>query len=129
MVSLEFDVQNVGTADANEVRVVVHASGLQETVFDETLSVPRGGFVHRSASWRVVEGPRAVHLVIDPEGVISELNEGNNVWESTVNGAPAPPYLAIAVGAVGASAALGLASFMRRRRTRRPVPGDEGKDT
>jgi len=128
-VVLDFDVKNVGSADAIGVQLLVHVVGLAESVLSESISVPQGGSVHRSASWQAIEGARAVHIIIDPDDAVLELDEDNNFAVSMVTGTPAFPYLWVAAGGAITAVAVGVAWALRRRGARQLAKGPAGKDT
>jgi len=128
-VVLDFDIENVGSADAVDVPLLVDATGLADPVLSESISVPREESVHRSASWRALEGARLVHISIDPDDTVLELDEDNNFEVLTVTGTPAPPYLWMAVGGAISAVAVGVAWAVRRRGARQVAKGSTGKDT
>ena len=128
-VVLDFDIQNLGSADAIDVPIVVHVGGLTDPVLSESISVPQGESVHRSTSWRALEGAREIHISIDPDNSVLELDEDNNVGVLAVTATPAPPHLWVAAGGAIAAIAVGVAWAVRRRGARQLGKGPAGKDT
>ena len=91
-VTLEFDVANVGTADASGVGVVVAlVRGTDQTeIINDTVTVPQAGTVRRTVAWSSVAGEASFRITVDPANATAELNEGNNVREVSLSiGAPA----------------------------------------
>jgi len=131
IVTLDFDVRNQGTADAEDAPVVVRVAGFPDPVFNELLSVPQGESVHRTTTWRAVAGTIQVIIQIDPDDAIAELDEGNNLHGLSLPVSSPAPYLWIGVGGVAVAAAIGAAWAMRRRRSRDPSPMEPegGKNT
>ena len=132
--TVTFDVRNLGTADAVDVRVVVQVQegSTWRTVYDQRVAVAKGGgTVTLAAQWTVREGSQSIRIQVDPDGEVDELNEVNGVQALPVTVRP-PDFPILWVGAgVGIGAAVAVSGgliLLRRRRVRTvPTPIDEGK--
>jgi len=131
--SVTFQVQNVGTEDAVDAQVLVEVSrsGTWSTIYDETVTLAKGGDAKTlAAEFTPQEGVYTIRVRVDPGGAIDELNETNNEATATVSArAPDMPVLWIAAGGgIGGVALVGVALAVRRRRPRTaPNPSDKGK--
>ena len=95
-VSISFHARNIGTAAATDARIVVAIAGpVNATILDERYSIPAlGGDLPLEATWTAPVGSYLVHVAIDPDDELDELDEGNNAIDSSVSVTP-PPELTI----------------------------------
>lgn len=85
---LRVRVDNPGTSDApaTELALLLQAEGEWQTLQRRPLSVPAGGQTEVEFIWRPqAEGLHRLRLHADPDGLVSELDEGNNLVEIEID--------------------------------------------
>lgn len=81
-------LRNQGTLPAapNTVRYTIRSDGTEQVLRTNNIVLGAGESVVHTLTWRVGStGPKALIVELDPEGVVSEINESNNRYEFVFN--------------------------------------------
>jgi len=85
IIYLNITVRNNGTETAANLTVKVYARGENTSLISShTLSVPAGGTQNFYTLWQVRRGFDGFRVVVDPDNVVEEINEVNNVMDADI---------------------------------------------
>jgi subtilase family serine protease len=88
-------IGNPGGLYEGMVRIGLNVDGNEASTKD--VNMDASGVIRSTINWHATEGPHHLEIIVDPENVVKESNENNNVHEAEVD-VNTRPDLSISIG-------------------------------
>ncbi len=88
-------IGNPGGLYEGSVKIRLNVDGSEASTTD--VNMDASGVIRSTINWHAAAGPHLLEIIVDPENVVQESNENNNVYEAEVD-VNTRPDLSISIG-------------------------------